>query len=58
MIWLTSEVTRQTLRDKYVGTYVVRRDAVPVGRDRLQEVMLGVMGRHLTYWEVKTRRIE
>lgn len=42
----------------FLAIYVVRRDAVPIGRDRLQEVMLGFMGWHLTYREVKTRRIE
>ena len=51
--WLTSEITKQTLRDKYVGTYVVAMDASPVGRGTLKTVTLGVMGWSLMYKEVK-----
>jgi len=53
IIWLTQEATKQTLRDKYVGTYVVTQDAVPVGSGTLQTVTLGVMGWNLMYREVK-----
>lgn len=53
IIWLTSEVTKQTLRDKYVGTYVVNLNAIPIGKGRLQNVTLGVMGWNLMYKEVK-----
>lgn len=53
IIWLTSEVTKQTLRDKYIGTYVVNQNAVPIGKGKLQNVSLGFMGWNLMYREVK-----
>ena len=53
IIWLTSETTKQTLRDKYVGTYVVNRNALPTGKGPLRNVTLGVLGWYLTYQEVK-----
>ena len=31
IIWLTGEESRQTLRDKIVGTYVIRKKAKPIG---------------------------
>jgi uncharacterized RDD family membrane protein YckC len=53
IIWLTSEATKQTLRDKYVGTYVVNKEAQPIGKSKLQNVSLGVMGWNLMYREIK-----
>lgn len=58
IIWLTSEATKQTLRDKYVGTYVVNRHAIPVGKAKLQNVTLGVMGWNLMYREIKESQIQ
>ncbi len=58
IIWLTSEATRQTLRDKFIGTYVVNRNAAPIGKARLQNVTLGVMGWNLMYQEIKESLIE
>lgn len=52
-IWLSQETTKQTLRDKYIGTYVIKRNATPVGRGRLQLVILGLMGWSIMYREVK-----
>ena len=53
IIWLTSERTKQTLRDKYIGTYVVNKDAIPVKKGPLQNVSLGFMGWNLMYKEIK-----
>lgn len=58
IIWLTQEATRQTLRDKYVGTYVVNQNAIPVGSGKLQTVTLGIMGWNLMYREVKESLIK
>ena len=52
IIWLTQESTKQTLRDKYVGTYVINRSAVPIADCVLQNVNLNVMGWNLMYREV------
>ncbi len=58
IFWIMSESTRQTLRDKFIGTYVVRKDAVPVGRAEFQDVTLGVMAWTLVYREIKGNRIK
>ncbi|MEJ2156269.1 MAG: RDD family protein [Desulfobacteraceae bacterium] len=58
IVWLTSEATKQTLRDKYVGTYVIRQNAIPVGKGRLQNVSLGFMGWNLVYREVQESQIK
>ncbi len=58
IIWMTSEATKQTLRDKYVGTYVIRQTAIPVGKGRLQNVSLGFMGWNLMYREVQESLIK
>lgn len=58
IIWLTSEKTKQTLRDKYVGTYVVAKNALPVGTSKLQTVSLGFMGWNMMYREIKESAIK
>ena len=58
LIWLSSEKTKQTLRDKYVGTYVVDERANPIGKENLQTVVLGVMGWSITYREVDENSIK
>lgn len=35
LLWLTADPNRQTLRDKLTATYVIRRDAKPLGRGRI-----------------------
>ena len=52
LLWLTGETTRQTLRDKYFGTYVVRTYSEPEGTGRLQNVSLDFIGWHLVFKEV------
>ncbi len=52
LIWLTSEETKQTLRDKYVGTYVIDKHANPVGYGNIREVIHGFMGWNISYQEV------
>lgn len=58
IIWLTSEATKQTLRDKYVGTYVINQHAVPIRKGKLQNVSLGFMGWNLMYREVQESQIK
>jgi uncharacterized RDD family membrane protein YckC len=53
IIWLTGEQTRQTLRDRSVGTYVVRKKAVPVGAGPQQIQILSLLGLCLWLREVK-----
>jgi uncharacterized RDD family membrane protein YckC len=58
IIWLTSEITKQTLRDKYIGTYVIAKKASPVRTGNLQTVSLGFMGWNLMYREIKENDIK
>ncbi len=58
IMWLTSEITKQTLRDKFVGTYVVNKTALPVGNGKLRNVTLGFMGWNLMYREIKESLIK
>lgn len=44
LIWLTEEETRQTLRDKIVGTYVIKKNASPIGQGRQASRMMSLLG--------------
>lgn len=58
ILWLTSEATKQTLRDKYIGTYVINQHAVQIRKAKLQNVYLGFMGWYLMYREVQESQIK
>ena len=53
MIWLTGESTRQTLRDKVAGTYVLKSDANPIEYGVIKYVYLDVLGYAFTVKEVQ-----
>jgi uncharacterized RDD family membrane protein YckC len=57
IIWLTSEKTKQTLRDKYVGTYVVNKSSSPKAYGKLRHVILDVMGWNLRFLEVEDSEV-
>ena len=44
LLWLTGERHRQTLRDKFAGTYVVRKDAVPITRSHRRGAWYNFLG--------------
>ena len=52
ILWLTGEDTKQTLRDKFVGTYVVKRGIEPIGTGKIIQSNLCVMGWNLLFSEV------
>lgn len=52
LLWLTGEKTKQTLRDKFVGTYVVKKNAEPMGSGKIIHTMLHFLGWNLSYREV------
>ena len=52
LLWVTGEPTKQTLRDKYIGTYVVRNSSEPKGTGKLQNVSLDFIGWHLVFKEL------
>jgi uncharacterized RDD family membrane protein YckC len=53
VIWLGGETDRQGMRDKFAGTYVVRRGATPAGRGRVgyEHLFLGA-------WALVFRRVK
>jgi uncharacterized RDD family membrane protein YckC len=53
MIWLTSESTKQTLRDKIAGTYVLKRNASPIEFGIIKYMQLYVLGYIFTVREVQ-----
>ncbi|MCG8700044.1 MAG: RDD family protein [Bacteroidales bacterium] len=53
LIWMTGEETRQTVRDKTVGTYVIKKKAVPAGTGQLQLKVISVLSLCLRYREVE-----
>ncbi len=57
LIWLTGEETKQTFRDKYVGTYVVNLKAKPIGQGPQIITKMNVMGWHLMFREVKKNTV-
>jgi len=52
LIWLAGDEAKQTLRDKFVGTYVVRKTAKPIGEGKIIRTRLCVLGWNLEYSEV------
>ena len=51
--WLGGDEYRQTLRDKIVGTYVIKDDAVPLGRGEQLLVQYFLFGWSMVFREVK-----
>lgn len=52
LLWLTCEKTKQSLRDKYAGTYVVKKSTDPLGEANIIQTRLHVLGWNLVYNEV------
>ena len=49
LLWLGADTERQTLRDCYLGTYLVKRGAVPIGRAPVHLTHYNAMGFTLSY---------
>jgi uncharacterized RDD family membrane protein YckC len=56
LLWLGGDDFRQTLRDKFAGTIVVKRDAVPAGRGPVHLRYYGFAGLMLAFAEVQKPR--
>lgn len=52
-VWLTGDEYKQTLRDKFAGTVVVRKKAVPAGVGELRLNRYQVFCYSLVFYEVK-----
>jgi uncharacterized RDD family membrane protein YckC len=53
LLWITSDASRQALRDKFAGTYVVDARARPAGRGRLTWAQYHVLGATFVFREVE-----
>jgi uncharacterized RDD family membrane protein YckC len=49
LLWLGADAERQSLRDCYLGTYLVKRDSVPIGRAPVHLTHYNAMGFTLSY---------
>lgn len=54
LLWMTGDDRKQTVRDKIAGTYVVRKDALPIGNGRVKLRRLMFMGFNMLFSEVET----
>ena len=52
ILWLGGDPNRQSVRDKFAGTYVVRRRATPAGRGRIDYKTYYMMSYNLVFPEV------
>jgi uncharacterized RDD family membrane protein YckC len=53
LLWLSGDDNRQALRDKFAQTYVIKRDACPVGDGKLVYSVFDVWGWNLVFREVR-----
>jgi uncharacterized RDD family membrane protein YckC len=52
LLWLSGDDRRQSLRDKVAGTYVIKKNATPLGRGPIRLGYLFCFGLTLAYLEV------
>jgi hypothetical protein len=50
--WIVDEPHRQTLRDKWAGTFVIRQKAVPIGTAPIRYKRIGFAGIFLIFPEI------
>ena len=53
LLWLIGEQEKQTLRDKIAGTYVIRKNAQPIGTGTLTVVIYHILGFALSFRELR-----
>ncbi len=53
LFWLSGDASRQTLRDKWAGTYVVRKGAAPSGEGAIAYVNYCLLGFNMVFPEVR-----
>ena len=55
LIWVGGDPNRQSIRDKFAGTYVIRRRAIPAGRGPIDYKTYFLMSYSLVFPEVVRR---
>lgn len=58
LVWLIGEESRQTLRDKVIGTYVVKKKTEPIGTGQQTIKIMSLIGLCLRLREVKKQSHE
>lgn len=53
LFWIGSDGRRQALRDKFAGTYVIRKGARPAGSGEIGYSYYGILGTNFIFREVK-----
>ena len=54
LLWIPSDPSRQAIRDKFAHTYVVRKDAVPIGTGTIVYRTYIMLGTTFLFQEIKT----
>jgi uncharacterized RDD family membrane protein YckC len=52
LFWMAGDAYKQTLRDKFAGTLVVKKTAIPVGRGEIRLNRYQIMGWSFVFYEV------
>jgi hypothetical protein len=53
LLWLTGDDYKQTLRDKFAGTVVIRKKAVPAGTGEIRLNRYQMLGYSFVFYEVR-----
>ena len=56
LVWMANEDQRQTLRDKFAATYIVKKHAVPAGTGKLTHRYYHILGYNFLFREVEINR--
>jgi len=54
LLWLGGDRHRQTLRDKFAGTYVVNVNAEPIARSHRKGAWYNFLGATFFFWEIQS----
>lgn len=55
IIWLGGDPHRQSIRDKFAGTYVIRKRAAPAGQGAIRHMIYFMFGSTFMFQEVERR---
>jgi uncharacterized RDD family membrane protein YckC len=56
LLWLTGDEHRQSLRDKWAHTYVIRNRAVPAGQGPIMWIRYTILGANFLFQEVRAAK--
>jgi len=57
LLWIGNDARRQALRDKFAGTYVIRRGAEPTARGPIRYEYYTILGNNFIFAEVRPQPI-